>query len=307
MQAIEQRDPTTSGHSQRVATLSLRLADAVTLATDGPYKDSRFTPFDLRQIEYASLLHDFGKIGVREQVLVKAKKLYPWQLELVRARFDLLLRTVEAETSKRHVDLILRNASISELRSIDDERAIRIAQIESAWALVRDSNEPTVLPQEASSRLDDLAKLTYVDLRGNTQNYLDNDELQSLRVQRGSLTHEEYKEIQSHVTHTFQFLSRIPWGKTFAQVPVIAGCHHEKLNGRGYPNGLKGDAIPLGSRMMAIADIFDALTASDRPYKKAIPVDRALDILNTEVKDGGLDGDLVKIFVDSGAYRSVLA
>jgi HD-GYP domain-containing protein (c-di-GMP phosphodiesterase class II) len=307
VQAIEQRDPTTSGHSQRVATLSLRLADAVTLATDGPYKDSRFTSFDLRQIEYASLLHDFGKIGVREQVLVKAKKLYPWQLELLRARFDLLHRTAEAEVARRKLELIQRNASIAELHQLDEELLMRTAQIDAAWCLVRDSNEPTVLPQEASSRLDELARLTYTDLRGASRHYLDPDELQSLRVQRGSLTQEEYKEIQSHVSHTFQFLSRIPWGKTFAQVPMIAGCHHEKLNGRGYPNGLKGEAIPLGSRIMAISDIFDALTASDRPYKKAIPVDRALDILHAEVRDGALDGELVRIFVDSGAYRAVFS
>jgi HD-GYP domain-containing protein (c-di-GMP phosphodiesterase class II) len=306
VQAIEQRDPTTSGHSQRVATLSLRLADAVTLATDGPYRGMRFSPSDLRQLEYASLLHDFGKIGVREQVLVKAKKLYPWQMELLRARFDLLHRTAQVQSLERKLELYAKNASVAELAALEEEAEVRAGQIEAMWALVREANEPSVLPQEASSRLDELGRMTYQDLRGAVRPYLDADELRCLKVPRGSLTQEEYREIQSHVTHTFEFLSRIPWGKTFAQVPQIAGCHHEKLNGRGYPRGLSGDEIPVGSRIMAIADIFDALTASDRPYKKAVPVDRALDILHAEVRDGALDGELVRLFVESGAYRAVL-
>ncbi len=305
VRAIEQRDPTTSGHSQRVATLSLRLADAVSLATDGPYKNWRFLPSDLRQLEYASLLHDFGKIGVREQVLVKAKKLYPWQMELLRSRFDLLHRTAQVQMLERKIDLYARNASVHELSAIEEEAAVKFGQIEAMWALVRDANEPTVLHQEASSRLDELGRMSYADLRGNAKPYLDSDELESLKVARGSLTSAEYKEIQSHVSHTFEFLSRIPWGKSFAQVPIIAGCHHEKLNGRGYPRGLRGDDVPVGSRIMAIADIFDALTASDRPYKRAVPVDRALDILHAEVKDGALDGELVRLFVESGAYRAV--
>ncbi len=304
--AIEQRDPTTSGHSQRVATLSIRLADAVSLATDGPYKAWRFSPSDLRQLEYASLLHDFGKIGVREQVLVKAKKLYPWQMELLRARFDLLHRTAQVQLLERKVELYARAASVTELSQVEEELAIRAGQIEAMWSLVRDANEPTVLPQEASSRLDELGRLNYVDLRGNARPYIDPDELSSLKVARGSLTAAEYREIQLHVSHTFEFLSKIPWGKSFSQVPQIAGCHHEKLNGRGYPRGLKGEEIPVGSRIMAIADIFDALTASDRPYKKAVPVDRALDVLHAEVKDGALDGELLRLFVDSGAYRAVL-
>lgn len=305
VQAIEQRDPTTSGHSQRVATLSLRLAEAVTLATDGPYKEIQFTPSDLRQLEYASLLHDFGKIGVREQVLVKAKKLYPWQMELLRSRFDLLHRTEQVRLLERKLELYARNASVQELTALEDEAAVKYAQIEAMWALVCEANEPTVLPQEASSRLDELGRMTYTDVRGHRKPYLTDDELASLKVKRGSLTSDEYREIQSHVSHTYEFLSRIPWGKTFALVPQIAGCHHEKLNGRGYPRGLKGEQIPIGARIMAIADIFDALTASDRPYKKAIPIERALDILHAEVKEGALDGELVRLFIESGAYRAV--
>ncbi len=113
----------------------------------------------------------------------------------------------------------------------------------------------------------------------------------------------EIDEIRSHVVHTFDFLSRIPWGKSFMRIPEIAGAHHEKLNGRGYPKGLASEAIPLPSKIMTIADIFDALTARDRPYKKAMPVDRALSILGFEVKDGHIDGELVRIFAEAEVFK----
>jgi HD-GYP domain-containing protein (c-di-GMP phosphodiesterase class II) len=133
------------------------------------------------------------------------------------------------------------------------------------------------------------------------------DEITCLSVKRGSLTAREFDEIRGHVSHTFRFLSRIPWGRTFARVPLIAGAHHERLNGTGYPNRLTADQIPLQSKMMSIADIFDALTASDRPYKRAVPVERALDILGLEVKDGHLDRDLVDLFIECKAWTSTQA
>ena len=127
-------------------------------------------------------------------------------------------------------------------------------------------------------------------------------EVQSLSVARGSLTTGEMDEIRSHVSHTFTFLSQIPWGKQFRKVAHIAGAHHERLNGTGYPNRLRAEEIPLQSKMMAVSDIFDALTASDRPYKKAVPLEKALDILGFEVKDQHIDGDLVKIFIEARVW-----
>ena len=122
-------------------------------------------------------------------------------------------------------------------------------------------------------------------------------ELRSLSVARGTLTSTELDEIRSHVTHTFEFLSQIPWGKQFRRVAHIAGAHHERLNGTGYPNRLRSEEIPLQSKIMSISDIFDALTAADRPYKKSVPVERAIDILRLEVRDQHVDGDLVDLFV----------
>ena len=128
----------------------------------------------------------------------------------------------------------------------------------------------------------------------------------SLSVARGSLTPTEIEEIQSHVSHTYNFLSTIPWGKSFRRVPIIAGAHHERLNGTGYPNRLRAEEIPLQSKLMSVSDIFDALTASDRPYKRAVPVDNALDILGFEVKDKHLDGDLVRIFCEARVWEPVI-
>jgi HD-GYP domain-containing protein (c-di-GMP phosphodiesterase class II) len=123
-------------------------------------------------------------------------------------------------------------------------------------------------------------------------------------VTRGSLSSGELDEIRSHVSHTYNFLARIPWGKSFDRVPIIAGSHHERLNGTGYPNRLSAEEIPLQSKIMSIADIYDALTARDRPYKKAMPAERALDILDFEVRDGHVDGELVRIFREAGVFRA---
>ncbi len=154
-------------------------------------------------------------------------------------------------------------------------------------------------------RIEAVARETFTDLSGNVLPLLRATEVQSLSVARGSLTATEIDEIRSHVVHTFEFLSQVPWGKQFRRVAVIAGSHHERLNGTGYPNRLRGEEIPLQSKMMSISDIFDALTAADRPYKKAVPLEKALDILNLEVKDQHIDADLVKIFVESRVWTAL--
>ena len=143
-----------------------------------------------------------------------------------------------------------------------------------------------------------------MDLRGDVRGLLDDEEVTCLKVSRGSLTSQEFDEIRSHVSHTYRFLSRIPWGKSLHRVPIIAGAHHERLNGTGYPNRLRAEEIPVQSKMMSVADIYDALTASDRPYKKAVPLDRALDILDFSVKDGHLDTDLVRIFKEARVWEA---
>ena len=305
--AIEARDPTTSGHSRRVADLTVGLAQAVERADTGPYRAVGWTREDMREIEYASLLHDFGKIGVREHVLVKAKKLYPHDLELIRQRFDFVIRTLEVDVLGRKLQAATRGASKSELEAFDHELAERRQEIEQAWHVVEGANEPTVLAAGDFQRIEELGRRGYLRLNGEMETLLSAREVQSLSVMRGSLTNEEFNEIRSHVSHTYRFLSQIPWGKTFSRVAKIAGAHHERLNGTGYPNRLHAEEIPLQSKLMTISDIFDALTASDRPYKRAVPVEKALHILSLEVKDGHVDADLVRIFNEARVWEPVMA
>ncbi|MFI5301670.1 MAG: HD-GYP domain-containing protein, partial [Polyangiales bacterium] len=296
VEAIEQRDPTTSGHSRRVATLTVGLAEVVDREVTGPYADAHFGESDLREVEIASLLHDFGKIGVREEVLVKAKKLFDWQLQSIRQRIAFALKSHEADVLSRRCRALERGGGVEDLRGLEEELTARRAELDHAWQAVLASNEPTVLKSTDFRAVEALARETYVDLEGVARPLLTADELQSLSIPRGSLTTLEIDEIRSHVVHTHNFLRQIPWGRAFRRIPTIAGCHHEKLNGSGYPSRLRAEEIPLQSKMMSIADIFDALTASDRPYKRAVPVDRALDILGYEVKDGALDAELFRMF-----------
>lgn len=300
--AIESRDPTTSGHSRRVATFTVNLARAVERSSKGAYAGLHFKEEDFRELEYASLLHDFGKIGVRESVLVKSKKLHDHELERIRTRFDFIAKALEAQLLAHKCSALEAGAGQQALLQLEHQLAEQLTLIDSAWKFILNANEPTVMASGEFSRLQALGELTYTAMDGRTLPWLLPAEIASLSIKRGSLTNSEFDEIRGHVTHTFRFLSRIPWGRTFARVPLIAGAHHERLDGTGYPNRLVAEQIPVQSKMMSIADIFDALTASDRPYKRAVPVERALDILGLEVKDGHLDSDLVEVFAASRAW-----
>ncbi len=307
--AIESRDPTTSGHSQRVADLTVGLAKVTDRVDSGPFAGYTVAYDDLKQIEYAALLHDFGKVGVRENVLVKAKKLYEADRELILARFDYIRKTLEADASQRKLAYLLaasRDEAMHKLDSVDEEMAARVQEIDEYIQFILKANEPTVLDQGGFERLADIAKKTFRDPRGEEQPYLRPHEVETLQVLRGSLTVKERIEIESHVTHTYNFLRRIPWGRTFKDIPEIAGSHHEKLDGTGYPRRLKSADIPVPAKMMTISDIYDALTASDRPYKKAVPVDKALDIIGFEVKQGKCDAELFRIFVDAKVWQIVM-
>jgi HD-GYP domain-containing protein (c-di-GMP phosphodiesterase class II) len=306
--AIEARDPTTSGHSRRVATLTVALAEKVDALADGPLASVHFSRDDLRQIEYAGVLHDFGKVGVREQVLVKAKKLYDWQLGAIEQRFRFLRKSFEAEALARKLALFERGEKTGapSFGPIDGELAARVALLDQGWRSVCAANQPSVMEQPVLQRLRELADVRYLDQDGAEQPYLTQEELTALEVPRGSLTADERLQIQSHVDHTIAFLRTIPWGRSLRRVPRIAGAHHELLDGSGYPRRLQGEEISIESRMLTIADIFDALTAADRPYKAAVPVGRALDIIAADVKAGKCDADLFRVFVEAEVYKAVL-
>jgi HD-GYP domain-containing protein (c-di-GMP phosphodiesterase class II) len=304
--AIEQRDPTTSGHSFRVADLTVELARVVDRIDSGEYGPVRFTSDQLREIRYASLLHDFGKVGVREQVLVKEKKLYPLHLDNIRGRFEFIMKSVEAEAGRRKIDYLLEKGreGFDEFAAhVDAEMTETILTLQKDFTFIAQSNEPTVLPEGDFQFLQQLAARTFSDIRGENRLLVDPEEARILSIRKGNLDAAERLEIESHVTHTFNFLQKIPWTRDLASVAEIAYAHHEKLNGRGYPRKLTARDIPLQSRMMTVSDIYDALTASDRPYKRAVPTERALDILKMEMSEGLLDPSLVNTFIEAKVYE----
>ena len=293
--AIEQRDPTTAGHSARVADLTVGLARAAERARPGPWPDLRFDAAALQELRYAALLHDFGKVGVREHVLVKAEKLHPHELELLRARFDLARAGLENDALRAQVEGRPRV-----------EAEGRRADLERLWEAVLAANRPTVQPGPVPEALTRAARLPFPDGSGAERPLLTELEFSLLSISKGSLSEAERREIESHVTHTYRFLARIPWTRTLRRVPEIAWAHHEKLDGGGYPRGLPGQAIPVEARMMTIADIYDALTASDRPYKRAVSSERALDILGEESRRGQVDAALLRVFVEAGVWRGAV-
>lgn len=304
--AIEQRDPTTFGHSGRVASYTVDLAQIVDRAADGPYRLVKFSREQLKEIRYAGLLHDFGKVGVREQVLVKAKKLYPQDLALIQQRYGFIRRTAERDFWRSQAEYLREHGKkgFDEfLATLEAEHRQQIDDLERFLKAVAVANEPTVLPAGSFEELMAQARRTYEDWAGATQPFLTPDEVRYLTIRKGSLDEHERQEIESHVNHTYRFLLRIPWTKELQQIPVIAYGHHEKLDGRGYPRGVTGEAIPVQTRMMTISDIYDALTAQDRPYKRAVSPERALAIMAEEVKAGQLDPKLFDLFVEGKVYE----
>lgn len=297
--AIEQRDPTTKGHSQRVARLTVNLARAVNQETTGPYANVHFNENQLKEIYYAAILHDVGKIGVREHVLVKQYKLYDVEMERIRRRFSVAILNLRLQTEKRKIDYLkkFRNQSYElYFKELDSALKHEEEKLESYLRIIEQANLPTVLPEGDFRSLQAIAQETYIDLDGTQHPLLEPHEISRLSIPKGNLDTLERAEIESHVTKSFEFLSQIPWTHDLLRVPEIAYGHHEKSNGSGYPRGLNHNEIPIQSRMMTIADIFDALTAQDRPYKKSVPTERALEILQMEVSQGNLDPELFRIF-----------
>lgn len=312
VQAIEARDPTTAGHSFRVAEFTERLGRAVDKSDSPRLRSIEFSRDQLREIRYAALLHDFGKVGVREHVLVKPKKLQPHELRLVQQRFQFARAQLAHQAYREILSLY------DDTRLPEEERVMRRANIEAQLhaetdrlklylQTVVEANEPNVSEREVSELLQEIAQYQFRDLEDNSMNLIQDFEFENLALAKGSLSPEERSEIESHVSHTYSFLSLIPWTRNLSNLPDIAYAHHEKLDGSGYPRGLKQDEIPVQSKIMTISDIYDALTASDRPYKPALPADRALDILGYEAKAGKLDVDLLQVFIESNAWAPVKA
>jgi len=309
VQVIEARDPCTYGHSERVAALTVRLSEEVNTVSSGRLRSVYFNNRQIQEIRYAALLHDFGKIGVSEAVLTKQKKLYPAQLEIIRHRFGLAQRTMEMECVQSKYKYLLEHsayrkhpsqepecAQCQEIEQLDTKLAEAKTRLAEYWEVLLEANEPHVLAAEPLAQLREISQQTYRDIDGAKKPLLSPDEIVQLMVSRGNLTPEERAEIESHVTHTYDFLKQINWTKDLKNVPEIAYGHHEKLDGTGYPRGLKKSEIPIQAQLMTIADIYDALTAGDRPYKRALRTDAAMKILRQEAAHNKINADLLELF-----------
>ena len=286
--ALDARDPITAGHSKRVTQYAMRLAQCINRMEFGPYANIQLTTDELDELNIASLLHDVGKIGVREQILMKRNKLSDEGMAALQAR----LGWMEALFELKRLKGILT----------PEEEAVE-AGLDACRRLFEEINASGFLDPEHRERLEAAHRVVFRDLAGREYRLLGDDEYRNLIVPRGNLTEAERNEINSHVNKSFDILSEIRWTKNLQLVPALAGSHHEKPNGSGYPHGFRRDQLDIRARIMAIADVYDALTAQDRPYKPAIPVDKSLAILREEGTRNGLDPDLVDLFIEMKAYE----
>jgi HD-GYP domain-containing protein (c-di-GMP phosphodiesterase class II) len=314
VRAVELRDPTTLGHSRRVAVLTVSLAEKIDAVSTGPLARIRLSRDQMEELRYAALLHDFGKVAVEEKYLKKEKKLYATELIALRQRFAYIARANEARYLQGQLELLRGGRGTSEqLARLEAEYLRRKAEIEHALGIVLRANEPTVVDSEEFRR-----EIERLDARPFAHHkdeerfpveewaegpFLTADEKHALLIKKGSLTPRERDKINEHVTHTYEFLRKIPWTGEFRRIPEIAHAHHEKLNGSGYPRRLQAPEIPDQSRMMTISDIYDALVAIDRPYKDPISTEKALGILESDMRRGDLDSEMLKVFVEAKVYE----
>jgi 3',5'-cyclic-nucleotide phosphodiesterase len=306
VQAIEERDPATAGHSFRVADYAEGLAKAVDRADIPALRKVVFTRDQVREIRYAALLHDFGKVGVREHVLRKEKKLHHTEMRLLEQRFKYAQACLERDAYRKLAETHMEHrlgmtAFCEEKRRI--ERSLREESVKLARFLdaIRAANEPAISHGEVAD-LREIIEYAVRDVDGAAMGLIDASEAAALSISKGCLTEEERRQIESHVVDSYSFLILIPWTRDLASVPGIAHGHHEKLDGSGYPMGLCGDQISMQTRILTICDIYDALTASDRPYKKALPAEQALELIGRECHAGKLDARLFDVFVESRVW-----
>lgn len=302
--AIDARSPHTAGHSGRVATYSVRIMEAINEERTGPFAHLHYTPQEIEEMRMAGWLHDIGKIGVSEAVLDKKNKLTEAQIEAIENRFKLIGAIERVQSQQQKFELAQQGRlSPEKSQELDETVSAAIAQLQRDLDFIKFINRPGNIRRSDLRRLHDLAHKAYLDFDGEHKPFLTPHELEHLRVLKGNLTKAEFEEVKSHVTQTISILENIPFTKDLENIPKYAAAHHEKLDGSGYPYGLMGEEISLCGRIMAVCDIFDALTASDRPYKKAFTVEESLAILRKEAEEGKLDKNVVNLFIDKRLYE----
>jgi HD-GYP domain-containing protein (c-di-GMP phosphodiesterase class II) len=301
--AIESRDPATSGHSRRVADYTLALALAVNRSRSAALAAYRLTETQLRELSYAALLHDFGKVGVPECVLRKAARLYPEQNLAIECRFRELYALRQSG--------LLREALLSHgggtpaaaLSAVDQQMRELARELESARSLIARASRGARLAPDEIALLTVLAERRLPDSNGREQTLLEPAELRALCIPEGTLDDEERRTMESHVVESHRFLQQIPWSGELERIPEIVIAHHEKLDGSGYPFGLRFEQIPPQARILTVCDIFEAITSIDRPYRSAMSYERGLEELRIHARDGQVDPDLVELLADTRPWE----
>jgi len=297
--AIDEKSPYTGDHGRRVVELTMLIAEHMNRDND-LFTHIGFNKDQMNELRIAAWLHDVGKVAVPEYVMDKSTKLTTVcdRLELLKTRFEVLRRDVEIDYLK-HKRATQENASEhgraeyeEKLRRLDDDLAF-LAAINDGSEFMSDSD---------IERLGRISEITW-NMNGTRKSILTDDETANLSIRKGTLTNEERSVINNHAAVTVKMLSQMPFPKKLKNVPQFAGSHHEFLNGTGYPCGLKGDEIPIQARILALADVFEALTASDRPYRNGNTLSEALQILERMVSDNQLDGDIFDLFVKEKIYH----
>ncbi len=289
--AIDEKSPYTGGHCQRVPTLTMMLAEAVNQTTEGPLKDFTMTDRDRYELKIAGLLHDCGKVTTPVHVVDKSTKLETIfdRIHMVDTRFEILKRDLEIAVLKKEMTGAAAAARAAELDT--DREFLRRANVGGEF-----------MKDDDIARIKRIAEYRWRDLGGVEANFLSEEELKNLTIRAGTLTGEERQIINHHIVATIKMLEALPWPKHLKNVPEYAGGHHERMDGKGYPKGLKRDEMSVQARVMGIADIFEALTARDRPYKKGKTLTESLDILGKFKLNGHVDPDLFDVFIREKVY-----
>ena len=310
-EAIDEKSPYTGGHCQRVPQLTMMLAEAVNDTAEGPLAEFAMTEKDRYELRIAGLLHDCGKITTPVHIVDKATKLETIfdRINLVDTRFEVLKRDAEIDALTKKVELA-RQTELDEITrrerayEIDEDLRETLRQIEEDRKFLRRCNigGESMSKEEQDRALQIGLSYKWRDPVGNTANFLTDDELKNLTIPRGTLTPEEREIINHHIVSTINMLEALPWPKHLRNVPEYAGGHHERMDGKGYPRGLRRDQMSVQARIMGIADIFEALTAKDRPYKKGKTLSESLEILGKFKLNGHIDPDLFDVFIRRKVY-----
>lgn len=310
--AIDAKSPYTRGHIDRVVDLTMRIAQRINEQNEGPFAEVGFSPEELEELKLAAWMHDVGKITTPVHVVDKATKLETIidRIEMVRSRFKLIGKCLQVELLEKLLELAGNGASRQQLFAATEEMEARRQALEDDLAFIESCNSPgEFMSDERIARVKEIAARTYVDGTGKggepteAKPWLTPNEVENLCIRKGTLTEAERKTIEDHTVVTYDMLRRLPFPRRLARVPEFAGSHHEKLDGTGYPNGLSADQLPLQARILAVADVFEALTARDRPYKPPMKLSQALKILGFMCKDKHIDPDVFQLVTQSGVVR----